>query len=824
MDADKRRFFPGFLKTIKSFRKTIRVYPRSFAVHVVSRRFRSIFIFATALLTFNLQPSLFNVQTFKPSNVSPNALTIPITFGNAASSRPSLSADGRFVAFESLASDLASGDTNQVADIIVYDRQRTAFERVSVASDGTQANAASSRPSLSADGRFVAFESLASNLVSGDTNAMSDIFVHDRLTGETSRISINLHGEQGDGPSEAASISGNGRWVAFLSMAANLFPYAAYGQRDANGQRDAFLYDRLTGLQQRISIGPNGEDANGPTNAVSINAAGTTVAFLSDAGNLVEGTSPAQTRLFTYNLGDFRIRQIAPAQGGDRPTLSELGLWVSYLSPAALQDATVYAYNTWNKELRSTIFPLPVAQQALSGDGQQLFALGTANGETFSLYQHSFANGETHLLAEGVLNLQPALSADGQVAAFVQMKDGISQIQVADLHAEINFTYTVHGQVLSPLGDPLAQVTVTDSRGHATESDQAGRFFLGGVPKGKVTLTASKKGFTFQPATTTLTVSGDTGDVQFRYAYSDVLAEARLDIGMPYDHRCENGPACLGDFHGYAAGQCTDLVLDAFTWGAETNFQLALWRDAQAHPEHLYQTGNPRDAYDMWRYFAYTSQMLPNEQPYQAGDLVFFDWSGNGEINHVALVSQVDKNNHPTYMVDATGVIDSNPSGLAAELPWEAFHENSARGHARWNGIHQPPVVGLQPTQALQVGVGSSGVRLRLLSLKGGMITPTMNTLPGGAFFDLTWEQNISVLNPTAYGHYYFVWLDNPTSSPLSYYFVAQTRREWEFGGVVMFTGALQPGQNRLIPLWITTDGELRTFNGSALRNPRQRR
>jgi Tol biopolymer transport system component len=765
--------------------------------------------------TFDLQPSTFNLP---PANLPPAPHPYPITFGSAASTQPAVSADGRFIAFTSTAADLVPADTNQAADIFVYDRQSTRTERISVASDGAQANAFSARPAISADGRVVAFESLASNLSPGDTNASADIFVHDRLTGETSRVSVNIHGEEANGWSEAASISGNGRWVTFLSTASNLFP------GDANGLRDAFLYDRLTGLQQRISIGPNGEDADGETYTAAINALGTGVVFISSASNLVATDTDSQPDVFLYSLGDFRTRLIAPAQPADLPSLSAHGLWVSYLAPTALQDGLVYVDNTWEKELLKVAFSTAITQQALSGDGQNLVAVGTPDGETFSLYQHILSTGKTNLLADGVSNTRPAISSDGQVIAFVRPTDGVLQIQVADLRANPQFTYTIHGRVIGPLGDPLAQVQISDGRGHATETDHAGRFFLSGLPAGKVTLTPSKTGFTFEPASTTLNLSTDTGDIQFTYAYGDVLKEARLDIGMPYDHRCEDGPACQGAFHGFAAGQCTDLVLDAFTWGAEYNFKLALWRDAQAHPEHIYQTGNARDAYDLWRYFSYTGQMLPNDQPYQVGDLVFFDWAGDGEINHVSLVSQVDKDHQPTFMVDATGVIASNPGGLAAELPWEIFHENSVRGHARWNGIRQPPVVGVQPVEVLQVAVGSSGVRLRLWSLTAGKITPTRSTLPGGWFFDLAWEQNLSVLNPLSHGRYYFVLLDNPTTGDLPYYFVAQTRQNWEIGGMVMFTGTLLPGQTRLIPLRLTADGGLALFNWSAPRNSRPRR
>src|SRR5207253_854957 len=144
------------------------------------------------------------------------------------SDNPSISADGRFVAFESFASNLVSDDTNRTGDVFVHDRLTGVTERVSVASDGTQGDDFSQVPSISAAGRFVAFRSFASNLVSGDTNGRDDIFVHDRLTGATDRVSVASDGTQGNDdasePNSLPSISADGRFVAFATHASNLVP------------------------------------------------------------------------------------------------------------------------------------------------------------------------------------------------------------------------------------------------------------------------------------------------------------------------------------------------------------------------------------------------------------------------------------------------------------------------------------------------------------------------------------------------------------------------------------------------------------------------
>ncbi|MBI3360632.1 MAG: PD40 domain-containing protein, partial [Chloroflexi bacterium] len=151
---------------------------------------------------------------------------------------PSISGDGRFVAFDSLATNLVAGDTNGVADIFVRDRQTGQTTRVSVATDGTQANYLSWNPSISADGNFVAFSSLATNLVPDDTNGYADIFVRNTTSGQTYRVSLGPISAQGNSDADLPSISGDGRFVSFRAADQSIIP------GDANGVEDIFLYDR----------------------------------------------------------------------------------------------------------------------------------------------------------------------------------------------------------------------------------------------------------------------------------------------------------------------------------------------------------------------------------------------------------------------------------------------------------------------------------------------------------------------------------------------------------------------------------------------------
>jgi Tol biopolymer transport system component len=153
------------------------------------------------------------------------------TQANNDSWETAISADGRYVAFRSLANNLISGDTNGFPNVFVHDRQTGLTNRVSVASDGSQANGGSGPPSISANGRYVAFASWASNLVSGDTNNFIDIFVHDRHTGQTSRVSVASDETQANADSYGPSISADGRYVAFHSHATNLVSGSSFSIR-----------------------------------------------------------------------------------------------------------------------------------------------------------------------------------------------------------------------------------------------------------------------------------------------------------------------------------------------------------------------------------------------------------------------------------------------------------------------------------------------------------------------------------------------------------------------------------------------------------------
>jgi Tol biopolymer transport system component len=247
----------------------------------------------------------------------------------------SISNDGRFIAFDSGATNEVTGDTNGFFDIFVFDRQSGLTSLVSVDSGGVQANADSLNPAISSDGRYVAFSSDASNLVSADANGVGDIFVHDLQTGATERVSIATGGTEGNAGSSDAAVSADGRIVVFSSSADNLV------SGDTNGRSDVFARDRQTGTTTRISVNSSGAEADGgASSSPAISGDGRYVVFLSRSGNL----DPRADEYFGKDLVYVHDRQIGQtvlasvASDGsiltvglfDQPTISSNGRYVAF--------------------------------------------------------------------------------------------------------------------------------------------------------------------------------------------------------------------------------------------------------------------------------------------------------------------------------------------------------------------------------------------------------------------------------------------------------------------------------------------------------------
>lgn len=247
---------------------------------------------------------------------------------------PSVSADGRYVAFFSGATNLVPADTNGAWDVFVHDRVTGITERASVDGAGAQAAAGGSYPSISADGRYVAFESASADLVGGDTNDSADIFVHDRTTGTTERVSVGSAGAQADAGSFSAAVSGDGRHVAFGSAAANLV------DGDTNGSTDIFVHDRTAGTTERVSVAGGGAEAHGSSFSPSTSATGRYVAFESQAADLVAGDANGATDVFVHDRVTGSTERVSAAgaglqeSGGGDPSLSAGGRYSAFASTA----------------------------------------------------------------------------------------------------------------------------------------------------------------------------------------------------------------------------------------------------------------------------------------------------------------------------------------------------------------------------------------------------------------------------------------------------------------------------------------------------------
>jgi murein DD-endopeptidase MepM/ murein hydrolase activator NlpD len=240
-------------------------------------------------------PDVF-VQTITNGSIERLSISTTGEQANGASYDVGISGDGRYVAFTSVATNLVTNDTNRVTDIFVRDRETNQTFLASVNSDGAPGNGPSYSPSISADGRFVAFISEATNMVASDTNGVDDVFVRDIRANTTEIVSRTWNGALANGACRQPSISGDGRYIAYESDASNLV------LNDTNGFADVFVYDRTTGLLQKISTGSNGEQANGSSHEPRISSYGLRIAFVSEASNLSANDTNGLPDIFVFSL------------------------------------------------------------------------------------------------------------------------------------------------------------------------------------------------------------------------------------------------------------------------------------------------------------------------------------------------------------------------------------------------------------------------------------------------------------------------------------------------------------------------------------------
>jgi archaellum component FlaF (FlaF/FlaG flagellin family) len=322
--------------------------------------------------------------------------------GNHHSRGPAVSGDGRYVAFQSDASNLVPDDTNDVGDIFLRDLRTGTTSRVNESAGGIQANGPTNQgPTISGDGRYVAYVSEATNLVAGDTNQTGDVFVRDLGTGRTTRANVSGTGEQGNRTSDedypgsltdSATISANGRYVAFYSNSSNLVP------GDTNGTGDVFVRDLRTGTTTRVSVTDTGAQAGSGGFNPAISGNGRYVGFISDTPDLVSED--------TNGIGDVFVRDLV-AGTTSRVNVTSTGEQVhdgeSYRSYVYLSADGRYVTFTSSA---STLVPED------TNNRYDVFLHDRMSGST-SRVSVSSTGGQVDLDSNG-----PAISADGRFITF----------------------------------------------------------------------------------------------------------------------------------------------------------------------------------------------------------------------------------------------------------------------------------------------------------------------------------------------------------------------------------------------------------------------
>jgi Tol biopolymer transport system component len=344
--------------------------------------------------------------------------------GNNESRCPAISANGRYITFCSLASNLVVNDTNRNWDAFVHDMETGQTEVVSVNGDGVQGNGATDGSSISADGRYVAFSSAAQNLVPDKTSSEHDIFLHDRQTGQTERVSVSSDGDEANGESwlDAARcvISADGRFVTYTSVASNLVP------GDTNAAIDIFLRDRLAGETQRVSVNSAGAEANNESRSPAISADGRHVAFASYASNLVADDVGLDWRVYVHDRETGQTERVSVATDGSEPSLpsglpciSADGRFVAFQSTAS--NLVPGDTNGWvdvfvrDREAGVTV------RVSVAGDG------GEGNGHCY--YHYISGDGRFVTFSSAATNLVTG-DTNGVIDIFVRDRQTFSDVAV----------------------------------------------------------------------------------------------------------------------------------------------------------------------------------------------------------------------------------------------------------------------------------------------------------------------------------------------------------------------------------------------------------
>lgn len=320
--------------------------------------------------------------------------------GDGASELPAISADGRFVVFTSTAANLVPGVTAGESQIYIRDRQEGTTELVSANTSGAPSNGPCYTAHVSGDGRYVVFHSHGTNLDGSDANGSTrDIYLRDRTTSTTERITVSSTGVQGNLESAFCAVSDDGRFVVFNSMANNLVA------GDTNGRRDVFLRDRAAGTTTRLSQGTSGEaNSHSGQSVPGISADGRFVVFDSDASNLVKGDTNNSTDAFVADRAAGTLERVSLTKtgkqargGGFMPVISADGRFVAFASASSdlglRAPEGVRAIFIRDRSLRKTE-PVSVGPRGVAPDRTQQVQAVSSGGRVVS-----FISNSTNLVA-----------------------------------------------------------------------------------------------------------------------------------------------------------------------------------------------------------------------------------------------------------------------------------------------------------------------------------------------------------------------------------------------------------------------------------------
>lgn len=291
-----------------------------------------------AVTFFSVAQAKSHLFSVRPQNVTTTITQISTASGapgNFNSEKTSVSDNGRYIVFESDASNLVSGDTNGLSDIFLYDSQTATLTLISSGVSGVPANGQSYDARISGDGNWIVFTSQASNLVSGDSNGIADVFLANRSSGAITRVSVDASGNQANGLSGQPSISHDGSLITFTSDATNLVA------SDANGVRDIFLKNISTGAMSLISVNSSGVQADKDSYQSRISWDGSAVVFVSDADNLSASDTNSCSDIFVRNISASTTNLVSSSTAGvvgnmssSRPDISKDGSVIVFESSA----------------------------------------------------------------------------------------------------------------------------------------------------------------------------------------------------------------------------------------------------------------------------------------------------------------------------------------------------------------------------------------------------------------------------------------------------------------------------------------------------------